>query len=218
MSDIILNTDGTSIWTDPHEKLEAVKVALLPNLQKIKTKWETNEVAQYPRKLEYNPFISQSLTLQFRKFPKVQSNYAVDIDIDTLREYINCYFDLVEFILDFYPEFVSTKSLFILWCGVEPYVYSQWLISSHPEILSEIQFVETHLEEVTMLSAQTGRLKEKSSETRLKSNGIGHNLNLKTVEDTTPTINLVSFDKDSVLRKLENLGVKMINDKKEKKH
>lgn len=214
MSNIILNPDGSSIWTDPKEKLELIKKALTPNLQILKTKWDYNESAQYPRKLEYNPFISQSLTLQFRKFPKVPNNYAVDIDVETLREYIDCYFDLVGFILDFYPEFVSTKPLFIMFCGVDPYTYSQWLISPKSEIQSEIQFVETHLEEITVLSAQTGRLKEKSSETRLKSNGIGHNLNLKTEEENTPTINLVSFDAESVARKLENLGVKMIDNKK----
>lgn len=213
MSDVILNADGTPIWTDPHKKLDAVKTALTPHLQKIKTKWELNEVAQYPRKLEYNPFISQSLTLQFRKFPKVPSNYAVDIDVDILRGYIDCYFDLVEFVLGYYPEFVSTKPLFIMFCGVDPYAYSQWLISTNSDIQSEIQFVETHLEEITVLSAQTGRLKEKSSETRLKSNGIGHNLNLKTSEENVQTINLVSFDKESVMRKLENLGVKMLDKK-----
>ena len=214
MSDIVMNADGTSIWTDPHEKLEAVKSALTPHLQRIKTKWEYNENSQYPRKLEFNPFLSQTLVLNFRRYPKIPSNYAIEIDIHTLREYIDCYFDLVEYILQFYPEFVSTKSLFILWCGIDSYAYSQWLISPNPDILAEIQFVETHLEEITILSAQTGRLREKSSETRLKSNGIGHNLNLKNTEETTQTINLVSFDKDSVLRKLENLGVKMLDNKK----
>lgn len=214
MSDIVMNADGTSIWTDPHEKLEAVKSALTPHLQRIKTKWEYNENSQYPRKLEFNPFLSQTLVLNFRRYPKIPSNYAIEIDIHTLREYIDCYFDLVEYILQFYPEFVSTKSLFILWCGVDSYAYSQWLISPNPDILAEIQFVETHLEEITILSAQTGRLREKSSETRLKSNGIGHNLNLKNTEETTQTINFVSFDKDSVLRKLENLGVKMLDNKK----
>lgn len=213
MSNIVLNGDGSNIWIDPHKKLEAVKTALTPHLQRIKTKWEVNEVAQYPRKLEYNPFISQSLTLQFRKFPKVPNNYAVDIDIDTLRDYIDCYFDLVEFILNYYPEFVSTKPLFIMFCGVDPYTYNQWLIDGSSDIQSEIQFIETHLEEITVLSAQTGRLKEKSSETRLKSNGIGHNLNLKTSEENVQTINLVSFDKESVMRKLENLGVKMLDKK-----
>lgn len=214
MSDIVLNPDGTSIWTDAREKLEAVKSALTPHLQRIKTKWEYNENSQFPRKLEFNPFLSQTLVLNFRRYPKIPSNYAIEIDIHTLREYIDCYFDLVEYILQFYPEFVSTKSLFILWCGVDSYAYSQWLISPNPDILAEIQFVETHLEEITILSAQTGRLREKSSETRLKSNGIGHNLNLKNTEETTQTINLVSFDKDSVLRKLENLGVKMLDNKK----
>lgn len=213
MTAIVYNEDGSPIWTDPKEKLDVVKQALEPQLETIKKKWDRNEIAEFPRKLEFNSYINQLLVINFRKFPKVSSKYAVDIDVETLREYVNCYFDLVEFILGYYQEFVSTKPLFCMFCGIEPYCYNQWLISPNPDILAEIQFVETHLEEITVLSAQTGKLKEKSSENRLKSNGIGHNLNLKTAEESAPTINLVSFDVDSVTRQIANMGIKVIDKK-----
>lgn len=213
MTTIVYNEDGSPIWVDAKQKLDAVKQALLPQLEIIKKKWEKNEIAMFPRKLEFNSFINQLLVINFRKFPKVSSKYAVDIDVETLREYVDCYFDLVEFILSYYQEFVSTKPLFCMFCGIEPYCYNQWLISPNPDILSEIQFVETHLEEITVLSAQTGKLKEKSSENRLKSNGIGHNLNLKTAEESAPTINLVSLDVDSVTRQIANMGIKVIDKK-----
>jgi hypothetical protein len=213
MTTVVYNEDGTPIWVDAQEKLNAVKQALLPQLQDIKKKWDKNEISMYPRKLEFNSYINQLLVINFRKFPKVPSKYAVDVDIETLRDYVNCYFDLIEFILQYYQEFVSTKPLFCMFCGIEPYCYNQWLISQNPDILTEIQFVETHLEEITVLSAQTGKLKEKSSENRLKSNGIGHNLNLKTEEEKIPTINLVSFDVDSVSRQIANMGIKVIDKK-----
>ena len=213
MTTIAYNEDGSPVWFDAREKLKIVKEAILLQLQDIQKKWNRNEVAQFPRKLEFNSYINQLLVINFRKFPKVPSKYAVDVDVETLREYVDCYFDLVEFILSYYPEFVSTKPLFCMWAGVEPYRFNQWLVSPNPDILSEIQFVETHLEEITILSAQTGKLKEKSSENRLKSNGIGHNLNLKSEEDKTPTINLVSFDADSVARQIANMGIKVIDKK-----
>jgi len=213
MTTIAFNEDGTSVWFDAEEKLKTIKAALLPHLETIKKKWDKNEIAAFPRKLEFNSYINQLLVINFRKFPKVSSKYAVDIDIETLRSYVNCYFDLVEFVLEYYQEFVSTKPLFCMFCGIEPYCYNQWLISPNPDILAEIQFVETHLEEITVLSAQTGKLKEKSSENRLKSNGIGHNLNLKSDEEKTPTINLVSFDVDSVSRQIANMGIKVIDKK-----
>ena len=100
-----------------------------------------------------------------------------------------------------------------MFCGIEPYCYNQWLISRDPDIVSEIQFAETHFEEITVLSAQTGRLKEKSSENRLKSNGIGHNLNLKTDEEKTQTINVITYDADSVNKQLANMGIKLIDKK-----
>ena len=43
MSDIVLNPDGTSIWTDAREKLEAVKSALEVHLKRIETKVIANE-------------------------------------------------------------------------------------------------------------------------------------------------------------------------------
>ena len=213
MTTIPINTDGEMLWYDPFAKLEKIKQAIQPQLESIKKKWDKNEVSQFPRKLEFNTYISQMLALNFRKFPKIPSKYAVDVDVQTLKDYIDCYFDLVEFILCFYEEFVSTKPLFCMFCGVEPYCYNQWLISQNPDVVSEIQFAETHFEEITVLSAQTGRLKEKSSENRLKSNGIGHNLNLKTAEESTPTINLVAYDAESISRQIANMGIKLIDKK-----
>ena len=69
MSEVVLNPDGTSIWTDAREKLEAVKSAIRPHLERIKVKWDYNEDSQYPRKLDFSSTILSRLTLAFRKFP-----------------------------------------------------------------------------------------------------------------------------------------------------
>lgn len=210
MKQIPINQDGELLWANPYEKLEEIKTAMKPCLESVQKKVKQNDMAQFPRKLEFNGYINQMLVVNFRKFPKVPSKYAVDVDVETLKDYSTCYFDLVAFVLEYYQEFVSTKPLFCMFCGVEPYCYNQWLISNDPDIVTEIQFLETHFEEITVLSAQTGKLKEKSSENRLKINGIGHNVNLKNNDDNIPTINLVSFDVDSVQRQIANMGIKVI--------
>jgi hypothetical protein len=73
MTTIPINTDGEMLWYDPFAKLEKIKQAIQPQLESIKKKWDRNEVAQFPRKLEFNTYISQMLALNFRKFPKIPS-------------------------------------------------------------------------------------------------------------------------------------------------
>lgn len=217
MSDIVLTPDGESIWADPQEKLKVIKAGLLSHLQKIKMKWDTNESSQYPRKLDYSGVIANRLTLEMHKFPIVPTKYAIDIDADTLRAYVSCYFDLLEFIMSYYDEFISTKNVFCQFLGVDSYVYNQWLISENPQVLAEIQFVEGHLVDSAMLLAQTGKIKEKSTEIRLRSADLGHNINIKPAIDDKPQINLVAYDIESVQRAISGFGLntKKIGNKKE---
>ena len=217
MSDIVLNPDGTSIWTDPHTKLDAVKSALLPHLQRLKVKWDANENSMYPRKLDFSGIIANRLTLEMHKFPIVPTKYAVDIDHQTLREYVSCYFDLIEFIMSYYDEFISTKNIFCQFLGVESYVYNQLLLSPHPEILAEIQFVEGHLVDSNMLLAQTGKIKEKSTEIRLRSSDLGHNINIKPAVDEKPQIQVVAYDLNSVQKAISGFGLNMKSIENKKK-
>ena len=217
MSDIVLNPDGTSIWTDAREKLEAVKSALTPHLQRIKTKWEYNENSQYPRKLDFSSTILSRLTLAFRKFPLVPSRYAVDIDIETLKQYTSCFFDLVEFIMEYYDEFICTKNVFCQFMGIESFVYNNWLLSGNADILAEIQFVEGYLVDSAMLQAQTGKVKEKSTEIRLRSSDLGHNINIKPAVDEKPQIQVVAYDLDSVQKAISGFGLNMKSIENKKK-
>lgn len=214
MSDIVLNADGTSIWTNPQEKLEEVKNSLLPHLQRIKTKWDYNESSAFPRKLEFNAQISQRVTLTLRKFPIVPSKYATELDIDLLRDYIDTFYQMVEFIMDFYEDFLVTKVLFCQFLGIDTWTYNQLLLSPDPDILTEMRIVDEMFVNATLLSAQIGKTKEKSSEIRMRVDGVGHSVEMKPSGDEKTTINLISYDPDSVKRSLANMGIKLLDNNK----
>ena len=214
MSEIILNGDGTSIWTDPKEKLEQVKSSLLPHLEKIRTKWDLNEMAQFPRKLDFNNQISQRLALVFRKFPIVPSKYATDLTIDLLQDYITTFYDMVEFIMEYYEDFLVTKVLFCQFLGIDTWTYNQLLISSDPDILTEMRIVDEMFVNATLLSAQIGKTKEKTSEIRMRVDGVGHSVEMKPSGDEKTTINLISYDAETVKRSLANMGIKLLDNKK----
>ena len=59
-----------------------------------------------------------------------------------------------------------------------------------------------------------GKTKEKSSSIRMSVDGVGHNVSLKPTFEDKPTINVISYDVESITKRLENLGVKMIDNKK----
>ncbi len=215
MSDIVLNPDSTSIWTDPHEKLEAVKSALKVHLERIQTKVLANENSMYPRKLEnFSNAIYKRIQLCLNKFPIVPTKYAVDIDLATLKDNINCFYELVEYIMDYYEDFIITKVLFVNFLRCESYVYNQLLLSPDPDILTEMHIIDENFVNETLLSAEVGKTKEKSSSIRMSVDGVGHSVSLKPTFEDKPTINVISYDVESITKRLENLGVKMLDNKK----
>ena len=182
MSDIVMNADGTSIWTDPHEKLEAVKSALKVHLERIQTKVLANENSMYPRKLEnFSNAIYKRIQLCLNKFPIVPTKYAVDIDLATLKDNINCFYELVEYIMDYYEDFMVTKVFFCEWLGIDAWTYNQLLLSPNPDILAQINFVEEGIINNTLMASQTGKAREKSTEVRLRANNFGHKIIMKLV-------------------------------------
>lgn len=213
MEQIIVDENGESIWIDPRIKLKAVKDELAERLEDIKMRIDKNEKSLYPRKLEFNSQISQRLTLVFSKFPVIQTKYANNIDVNTLRDYILVYFELVEFIMNYYEEFISTKPLFCMFVGIEPFAYNNWLVCENSEIVAQVKFIETHFEEINFISAQTGKLKEKSTETRLRADELGHSMNLKNEEDKRQTINVISFDSKTISKQIADLGIKLLDNK-----
>ena len=209
MSEIVINEEGDSIWIDPKEKLESIKKALLPHLQQLKLKWDRNENSQFPRKLDFSGIIANRLTLEMHKFPIVPTKYALEINHETLKQYVTCYFELIEFIMCYYDEFISTKNIFCQFLGVESFVYNRLLLSQNYDIVAEMQFVEGHLVDSNMLLAQTGKIKEKSTEIRLRSSDLGHNINIKPAIDEKPQINVIAYDVDSVKSMISGFGLNM---------
>lgn len=215
MSDIVLNGDGTSIWTDPKEKVEAVKIALIPHLQRIEAKVKANDSSMYPRKLEnFSNMIYKRILLCLNQFPIVPTKYAVEIDIDTLKDNINQFYNLVGFIMDYYDDFIITKVLFCNFLRVESYVYNNLLISPNSEILTEMRILDENFVNETLLSAEVGKTKEKSSSIRMSVDGVGHSISLKPAFDEKPTINVISYDAETVAKSIANMGIKLIDKKK----
>ena len=214
MQRIILNSDGSSIWADPNEKLLAVQKSLESSLETISRKIDANDHAMYPRKLNFNTYITTLLLNTLSVYPNISFNDATAIDINTLKEYIKAFRQLVNWILGFYQDYVCTKEQFNAFCGFSYAVYNALLLNENPEIVAELERLEGFFGELQLISAQTGMVKEKTTETRLRSDGIGHGMNLKNEDDKKQTINVISYDAESVAKTLTNMGIKFIDNKK----
>lgn len=219
MSEIIYDANGDPIWSDnnwdnPIEKAENIKIKLLNKLENVKKKVDANDNAMYPRKLNFNPYITSSLLNELSHYPNVQYNDAIAIGVDTLKEYILAFRDLWTWILDYYIDYIATKQQFCAFCGISYNAYNNLLLNENPEIAVEMERLEGDLGEVQVLSAQSGLNKEKTTETRLRADGIGHGMNLKNEEDRKQIIQIVSYTPDAVNQKLANMGLMIENKKK----
>ena len=219
MSEIIYDEQGNPIWSDntwidPNEKLETIKSKLSSKLDTVKRKVDANDKSMYPRKLNFNPYITSSLLNELSSYQNVQYNDAIAISIDTLKEYIGAFRKLWSWVLDYYIDYIATKQQFCAFCGISYNAYNQLLLNDNPEIAVEMERLEGDLGEVQVLSAQSGLNKEKTTETRLRADGIGHGMNLKNEEERKQIIQIVSYTPDAINQKLANMGLMIENKKK----
>lgn len=201
----IINEDGSFVWIPPEEKLEHIKEAMGTTMTKVRKRVYDNECRDKPLNLNLNTYIATNLFNALSVFPNVPYNCAIDIDLETLREYILGFRKLVSYIIDNYDDYVCTKEQFNAFVGISYGAYNTLMTSSDPDILAEMERLEGFLGEIQLVSAQTGKLKERSTETRLKADGIGHGMNLKNEEDKKGGITVNVFDPDSINKRLGNI-------------
>ena len=201
----IINEDGSFVWIPPKEKINYIKEDLAETLERVRLRVEKNEARDKPQKLNLNTYISTKLFNALSYFPNVPYNCAINIDLETLREYILAFRKLVGYIIDYYDDYVCTKEQFNAFMGISYGAYNTLLISSDADILAEMERLEGFLGEIQLVSAQTGIFKEKSTETRLRADGIGHGMNLKNEEDKKGGITVNVFDPDAINKKLGNI-------------
>lgn len=202
---IYINSDGSIMFTDAQEKLQDLKKHIQPKLIDIKERLEINDMAIKPRKLNFNTALTTLILNFLSKYENVPHHYAVKIDKDTLREYILAFREMVSFVLEYYNDYVCTKEQFNAFIGIGYGAYSELLNSANGDILAEMERLEGFFSELQFVSAQSGVFKEKSTETRLRSAGVGHNLNIKP-DITAININQTyKLDNESIQKRLDKM-------------
>lgn len=216
--DIVIDEDGELLWIDAFEKLEKIKESITPELQTIKIRYEKNENSDYPRKLNFNANLTQVLFIAFSKFKKIPYNYAIGVDAETFRDYANAYMELLSYIKGFYPDFIGSKTTFTTFMGISANAYTNILTTSQdPDLVAEIESLNDKLCELEVVSAQSGISKEKSTETKLRADGVGYGLNLRPDIQSITINNNLKLDKENVDRRIASIfGSKMLENNKNK--
>lgn len=215
METIVINDDGSYLWTDPQIKLDKLKQDVEPKLREIALRYERNESSQYPRKLNYNTQITTILMNSLSQFKNIPNIYVNGMSAETFRDYIIKFREMVSWVLEFYPDYVCSKEQFNAFMGITFSAYNDLLNSSNPDILCEAERLEGFLGELQLVSAQTGIFKEKTTETRLRADGIGHNLNLRPDVQSITVNNNYKLGAEEVNKRLASiLGGKFLENKK----
>lgn len=211
---IILNSDGTSIFYNAEERLNEIKNIIKPELIKIKNIVEENNKRMYPQKLNFISNITNILDANLRLKPLIRYDYALTIDSETLQELSNAFFRLMIFIREYYPEFIANKQTFSAFCGFSVSVYNSLQNSPNGDIVSIIESINDSCIEVNLTAAQSGSVSGNTTISRMKAKGAGHDLQIKSDGEQTSNVTFV-LDNDMIKKQLVNVfGNKMLNNKK----
>lgn len=217
-TEIVIDENGEPLWVNAFEKLEKIKESITPELQTIKIRYEINENSDKPRKLNFNANLTQILFIAFSKFKKIPYSYAISIDAETFRDYADAYMQLLSYIRDFYPDFIGSKTTFTAFMGISANAYANILTTSqNADLVAEIESLNDKLCELEVVSAQSGISKEKSTETKLRADGVGYGLNLRPDIQSITINNNLKLDKENVDRRIASIfGSKMLENNKKK--
>lgn len=206
MKNIIIDENGDVIWENAFEKLEKVKAEIQKELSVIKRRYDINERAQMPRKLNFNATLTQTLFIAFNRFKKIPYKYAIQIEYEVLSEYVSAYMELLGYIKDYYPDFVGSKALFTAFIGISASAYSYLLTACpDPDVLGELEMLNDKLCEMEFLSAQSGLAKEKSTESKLRADTVGYGVNLTPDFKNVTVNNYAQIGSDEVNKRLASI-------------
>lgn len=216
--DIIIDSESKRVFGDPQEKLSNLKEKLLPTLEELKKRIYFNERRDKPLRISYNTTVSNKLNILMRREKLVEFHLASRISASELLEFINAFYDLIDFIVDYIYDFVPTKAQFCGFLGTTTVVYNNLLNSPDPEILASITSLEEAIGDISFTSSQSGTYKETSTMNRLKAKGIGHDIDMKSDSEKMPTMTINMYaDPNETRKRLDNLfGKKFLNDSKKK--
>lgn len=212
MTNILIDENGNEVWQSADERLEEIKKIITPELENIKKRYWANEKAFVPRKLNFNASLTQTLFIACNRLKKVRYIYAVAVTVEVLSEYINAYMELLMYVKGYYPDFIGSKILFTSFMGISASAYSAILTSAKDEdVANEISMLNDRLCELEIASAQSGISREKMTETKLRADTVGYNVDLRPDVRQVVVNNNLHLDADSVNRQIARIFGKTEN-------
>lgn len=214
--EIIINDKDKIIWADPQERLKIIKVILKPKLIEYREKIERNSKSQFPQKINFIPAITNILDANLRKTPLVRYDYAICIDSETLQQFSLAYFDLMIFIRDYVPEFISNKQTFSAFCSFSTSVFNYLQNSQNGDIVAIMENIVDSSIDTNMSGAMGGSVSSSATFNRMKASGTaGYDVQIKSESEGTKNLTINVLDNDSITKRLQNMfGNNYIENKK----
>ena len=203
----VIDITETIDFGSPQEKLERIKKSLQPKLQQIKEKVDANEKRMYPQKLNFIGIINNYIDTEVRKGDRIKYNEAISIDYITLKGFYDCWFDLMGFVRDYYPEYFANKQLFSGFCGFSTQAFDYLCNSPDGDIIALMNSLVDSMVDGNFVAGQSGTVSGSMTTSRLKAGGnAGYDVRIKNDSEQTQTNNFLVLNNDSVLKKLKNIG------------
>jgi hypothetical protein len=206
METIVLNSDGTSPYADPHEKLERVKEQLKTTLENVKMNIARDRNAMKPVKNNYNAQVSNKLNSILRREKFLDYSSAVNMPFEHLQDCYFAFLDLLDYIYEYCPEYVPTKVTFCGFVGTTTENYNKLRYSGNStEIIELLSSADDLWYESVTSSAMANVSQSKASLDYAREKNKGLAIDLKSENTNTTNVLSVSFDPNNRAKLLSNI-------------
>lgn len=213
MTNIIINENNEMTFPfDPFKKTELIKEMLTENIfgdhvEKVaiyvKSGKELEE--RFVPVYEKNKILVATKLNDFLRKHKLitLSEAEMGYSPNLIYECLDAFSDLISWLNNYTP-FIPTKQLVCAFMQINTNTYNKLQKSRDDDIATALDSIEEYIVDLTFTSSQNSMVQEKSTLSRLKTKGQGHNLmeNQTEQQQTTTTFVLTN---QAVLKKLEQI-------------
>lgn len=117
----------------------------------------------------------KQLQLEFANYGQMDLDFVARMNFETLNHFWTKFLELIAYYNRFF-EVVDNKQIFMLYCGINDDIYSQWEQSTDEKLRNLMKTINSSFIGFAFLASESGNANSTAIKTRLSAKSVGHNV------------------------------------------
>lgn len=117
----------------------------------------------------------KQLQLEFANYGQMELDLVARMNFETLNHFWTKFLELIAYYNRFF-EVVDNKQIFMLYCGVNDDIYSQWEQSDDEKLRNLMKTINSSFIGFAFLASESGNASPNAVKTRLSAKSVGHSV------------------------------------------